>query len=205
MDTSDYVPPSPPTARLAPVIPFDWSFDPTIKASFSSPIRYESPYSTTLEVTPDPLNFGRQAHQIGPYSKPLAMAPAVLANANGTVKATGSAPATAAPIGPHPSYIHVADVYLFQQQLQSQLVAIGTNPTREDSFRLQGVQWINDVRAALQLYISSSQLNANADIELQTRPNILHSVPILPQVPAGPQGQRIPVLRRGSGGALDGV
>ncbi|KAK2630477.1 hypothetical protein QTJ16_001297 [Diplocarpon rosae] len=63
------------------------------------------------------------------------------------------APAIVAPAqtGPHPSYINVAQVYLFQQQLQSQLVAIGTNPTREDTFRLQGVQWINDVRAALQL------------------------------------------------------
>ncbi|KAE8452589.1 hypothetical protein EG329_013848 [Mollisiaceae sp. DMI_Dod_QoI] len=53
--------------------------------------------------------------------------------------------------GPHPSYIHVAQQYVFQQQLQNHLVAIGTNPTREDNFRLQGVQWINDVRMALQL------------------------------------------------------
>lgn len=78
-----------------------------------------------------------QAYQIGPYSRPLKkMAPAIV---------------PPNPVGPHPSYIHVAQVYLFQQQLQSQLVAIGTNPTREDNFRLQGVQWINDVRAALQL------------------------------------------------------
>jgi CTD kinase subunit beta len=54
-------------------------------------------------------------------------------------------------IGPHASYIHVSQQYIFQQQLQGQLVAIGTNPTREDSFRLQGVQWINDVRIHLQL------------------------------------------------------
>ncbi|KUJ17053.1 cyclin-like protein [Mollisia scopiformis] len=53
--------------------------------------------------------------------------------------------------GPHPSFIHVAQQFTFQQQLQNQLVAIGTNPTREDNFRLQGVQWINDVRTALQL------------------------------------------------------
>jgi CTD kinase subunit beta len=53
--------------------------------------------------------------------------------------------------GPHPSSIQVAKPYIFQQQLQGQLVAIGTNPTREDMFRLQGVQWINDVRTALQL------------------------------------------------------
>jgi hypothetical protein len=53
--------------------------------------------------------------------------------------------------GPHPSYIHVAEQFTFQQKLQNQLIAIGTNPTREDNFRLQGVQWINDVRTALQL------------------------------------------------------
>lgn len=58
-----------------------------------------------------------------------------------------SAPVT----GPHPSYIQVAKPYVFQQQLQGQLVAMGANPLREDTFRLQGVQWINDVRIALQL------------------------------------------------------
>lgn len=57
-------------------------------------------------------------------------------------------------MGPHPSYIHVAEQFTFQQKLQNQLVAIGTNPTREDSFRLQGVQWINDVRTALQLLVA---------------------------------------------------
>jgi CTD kinase subunit beta len=53
--------------------------------------------------------------------------------------------------GPHPSYIQVAKPFLFHQQLQSNLVAIGTNPSREDTYRLSGVQWINDVRTALQL------------------------------------------------------
>lgn len=67
-----------------------------------------------------------------------------------------TAAATSEPLpvtGPHPSYIQVAKPYLFHQQIQGQLVAIGTNPTREDTFRLQGVQWINDVRVALQLYV----------------------------------------------------
>ncbi|KAH7313184.1 cyclin-like protein [Rhexocercosporidium sp. MPI-PUGE-AT-0058] len=55
------------------------------------------------------------------------------------------------PTGPPPSFINVSQVYLFQQQLQNQMIVTGTNPTREDNFRLQGVQWINDVRTALQL------------------------------------------------------
>jgi len=54
-------------------------------------------------------------------------------------------------VGPHPSYINVSRMYTFQQQIQSHLIAIGTNPTREDTFRIQGVQWINDVRIHLQL------------------------------------------------------
>jgi CTD kinase subunit beta len=57
----------------------------------------------------------------------------------------------AAPVGPPPSFIQVAKPYIFQQQLQGQLIAIGTNPTREDTFRIQGVQWIGEVRKALQL------------------------------------------------------
>jgi hypothetical protein len=73
------------------------------------------------------------------------------------IRRSNMAPATPTPSGPvpvqgpHPSFIQVAKPYLFHQQVQGQLIAIGTNPTREDAFRLQGVQWISDVRAALQL------------------------------------------------------
>ncbi|EKD19622.1 uncharacterized protein L3040_002035 [Drepanopeziza brunnea f. sp. 'multigermtubi'] len=89
-----------------------------------------------------------QLWQYGPYSGPRVviriekrrrkMAPAVVPESR---------------IGPHPSYIHVAQVFMFQQQLNGMMMALGTNPTREDTFRLQGVQWINDVRTALQLPI----------------------------------------------------
>ena len=74
-----------------------------------------------------------------PPDEQLSMAPAALP------------PPDVASTGPHPSFVQVAKQYVFQQQLQGQLVATGTNPTREDTFRLQGVQWINDVRTALQL------------------------------------------------------
>lgn len=57
------------------------------------------------------------------------------------------------PPGPHPSYIQVAKPFVFEQKVQSQIIATGANPAREDSFRLQGVQWIDDVRKALQLYV----------------------------------------------------
>lgn len=73
--------------------------------------------------------------------------------ANGATSVSNPGPVPVAEVGPHPSHIQVAKPFLFQQQLQSQLVAIGTNPTREDIVRLHGVQWINEVRTALQLYV----------------------------------------------------
>jgi hypothetical protein len=64
---------------------------------------------------------------------------------------SASANGPAGPVGPHPSFINVAKRFIFQQQIQNKMVALGNNPTREDNYRLQGVQWINDVRQALSL------------------------------------------------------
>jgi CTD kinase subunit beta len=65
------------------------------------------------------------------------------------------APAAEKPIseqpGPHPSYIQVAKPFIFQQKIEGQIIATGANPQREDAFRLNGVQWIDDTRRALQL------------------------------------------------------
>ncbi|TGO82191.1 hypothetical protein BPOR_0895g00030 [Botrytis porri] len=65
--------------------------------------------------------------------------------------APGPEPSQVNPTGPHPSFIQVAKPYMFQQHVNTKLMTIGANPTREDQFRLQGVTWINDVRVALQL------------------------------------------------------
>ena len=65
------------------------------------------------------------------------------------------APTEPAPVakkeGPHPSYVQVAKPFICQQKIQSLQIAIGSNPTREDQYRLQGVQYIHDIRTALQL------------------------------------------------------
>lgn len=53
--------------------------------------------------------------------------------------------------GPHPSYIQVAKPFIFEQRIQGSIISLGGNPVREDSVRLQGVAWIDDVRRALQL------------------------------------------------------
>jgi hypothetical protein len=74
-----------------------------------------------------------------------------------TLMTVKMAPATvvppADPPGPHPSYIQVAKPFIFEQKVQGQIIATGANPAREDNFRLQGVQWIDEVRRALQLSV----------------------------------------------------
>ncbi len=57
----------------------------------------------------------------------------------------------AAPVGPHPSFIQVAKPYVFEQKLQECMSAIGVTEAKEDTLRLQGVTWIDNVRKALQL------------------------------------------------------
>ncbi|KAL6229202.1 hypothetical protein BDW75DRAFT_235378 [Aspergillus navahoensis] len=52
----------------------------------------------------------------------------------------------------HPSFIQVAKPYIFEQTIQKCLAAMGVNPLREESLRLQGVSWIDSVRRALNLY-----------------------------------------------------
>lgn len=56
-----------------------------------------------------------------------------------------------APVGPHASYIQVARPYVFEQKIQECMTAAGVNEVKEDSFRLQGVTWIDSVRKALHL------------------------------------------------------
>lgn len=55
--------------------------------------------------------------------------------------------------GPHPSFIQVAKPYIFEHQLHACRAAIGVSEAKEDTIRLQGVTWIDNVRKALQLYV----------------------------------------------------
>jgi len=55
------------------------------------------------------------------------------------------------PSGPHPSFIQLAKPYVFEQGLQQCMTEIGATEAKEDTFRLQGVTWIDSVRKALQL------------------------------------------------------
>lgn len=73
------------------------------------------------------------------------MAPATPADRSDTSHTNGAA------IGPHPSYIQVAESFIFEQKIQQCLAAIRSNEAREDNMRLQGVAWIDSVRKSLQL------------------------------------------------------
>ncbi|KAJ5272801.1 hypothetical protein N7478_007926 [Penicillium angulare] len=51
----------------------------------------------------------------------------------------------------HPSFIQVARPYMFEQTIQDCIHAMGMNPMREESLRLQGVSWIDNIRKDLHL------------------------------------------------------
>lgn len=51
----------------------------------------------------------------------------------------------------HPSFIQVANPYIFEQTIENCIEAMNVNPLRETSLRLQGVAWIDSVRRALNL------------------------------------------------------
>ena len=53
--------------------------------------------------------------------------------------------------GPPTSFIQVAKPYIFEQTIQECLKTTGVSEAREDVIRLQGVQWIDNVRKALKL------------------------------------------------------
>ncbi|KAI9683409.1 MAG: RNA polymerase II C-terminal domain kinase beta subunit [Trizodia sp. TS-e1964] len=53
--------------------------------------------------------------------------------------------------GPHPSFIQVARPFIFEAHIREMLEAIGSDEAKEDTMRLQGISWIDQVRRALQL------------------------------------------------------
>jgi CTD kinase subunit beta len=56
-------------------------------------------------------------------------------------------------VGPHPSYIEIAKPYILQSRIQKCLRDVNMSDAKEDTVRLQGVAWIDQVRRALQLPI----------------------------------------------------
>lgn len=95
-----------------------------------------------------------------------------------------------APLPPiHPSFIQVAKPYIFEQTIQDCIAAMGVNPLREESLRLQGVAWVDNVRRALHLYVAGEFCRAL--LTCQADSHVQHRRGVLPQVPVGSPGQRI--------------
>lgn len=150
-----YGPPGPPTHPRFPPIPPSPGVPPSesildhrrliydIAAARNQPLTSQLPAhidDLLIQDPPKPYPPEYTTYSSACDHPRLSMAPAELTNVSGSSQA-----------GPHPSYIQVAKPFLFHQQIQGQLVAIGTNVSREDTYRLMGIQWINDVRTALQL------------------------------------------------------
>lgn len=71
---------------------------------------------------------------------------------------------------PHPSFIQVAKPYIFEQTIQECMTATGVSQLKEDSIRLQGVTWIDNVRKALHLYVDPLLLKSFSRIADFHRP-----------------------------------
>jgi hypothetical protein len=70
---------------------------------------------------------------------------------NNVATSTPSTVATPRQNRPMPNFVQVAKSYLFEQEIQQCLKETGVTQAREDSIRLAGVQWIENVRRALKL------------------------------------------------------
>lgn len=82
-----------------------------------------------------------------PPSQPsLTQAPESMGN--GVEQASGS---SGLRVGPHPGFIASSSQYCSEVKLRRMLKDNGCDPSREDSYRLQGVQLMDNVREHLQL------------------------------------------------------
>ncbi|KAJ6444985.1 C-type cyclin [Purpureocillium lavendulum] len=114
------------------------------------------------------LRFGNETPELFLLPRPLAritsteMTPSS-ADTPGAAAANGDTPASAPPppppppssatrrVGPHPGFISSSNQYSSEVKIRRMLKDNGCDPAREDNYRLQGVQLIDNVRQHLQL------------------------------------------------------
>ena len=77
---------------------------------------------------------------------------------------------------------------MYDQSLQDCLNLIGINQAKEDSYRLQGVSWIDGVRKALKLYVSLIFTATMLMLNFQTCPNFQYRLRLLSSLPLGACG-----------------
>lgn len=85
----------------------------------------------------------------GPKAQSVAQSAAATNN-------SAPAPEPAAAKGPHPGHMQVSCQFTSEQRLRRMLRDNKSDPAREDSYRLQGVQLIDNVRTMLRVYVGPS-------------------------------------------------
>ena len=110
----------------------------------------------SLKPQPSAIIYSAKEQCMRPHLDQTKMAPDRREEAHSST----STDTTVAPDPPpiHPSFIQVAKPYIFEQTIQQCIAAMGVNPLREESLRLQGVTWIDSVRRNLFLYVYPSTI-----------------------------------------------
>ena len=103
------------------------------------------------------------------------------------------------PVGPHPGIVSVPAQYVFEQNIRQMQKAAGSDPNREDTYRLQGVQMIDNVRRALNLYVlmhysaptpsllaAPCRVKRRLTLALQPSTDVRHRGGLLPPLPPPP-------------------
>ena len=120
--------------------------------------------------------------------------------------ANGDPPAR---VGPHPGFITSSNQYSSEIKIRRMLRDNGCDPAREDNYRLQGVQLIDNVREHIQLYVMLSQEHLLGLLELtghlQAGADLRHGVHVLPQIPTQLSRFRVQLPGCGPGVAVCGV
>jgi CTD kinase subunit beta len=70
-----------------------------------------------------------------------------------SAEANGSSAGASTKVGPHPGFIFSSNQYSSETKVRRMLKENGCDPAREDNYRLQGVQLIDNVRKHLNLYV----------------------------------------------------
>jgi len=105
-------------------------------------------------ITSEPWHIPCECGGLDAHIHPDMMNGAGETNSGSNNAAASTTTATIAPPkrnGPMPNFVHVAKSYIFEQEIQQCLKDTGVTQAREDSIRLAGVQWIENVRRALKL------------------------------------------------------
>ena len=127
----------------------DMDFSDSDRVSLPVPVLFQ-PAPTILSCPTQTWTEHCECGGIEPHTHRTTMNGAA-GNGETTLTSTVPQPPTTRRNGRMPNYVQVAKSYVFEQEIQLCLKQTGVSQAREDSIRLAGVQWIDNVRRALKL------------------------------------------------------